>query len=370
MTDDESTEGTVLMVGDEPGLKESIKKIISKYRLLETNSKEALQKAQAHMPDLIIYDPAAAEDHGFAFLRTLKEDEKLSRIPVILLTGEASEEMRVEGLEAGADDYISKPYNEKVLLMRVKNLVRLHIQEKALKKLNEQLERKLSEQLDVIVKNERLTKFFPKKLVKWILSSDKDVELSSEKKCITVFFSDLSGFTEFAESTPPEKVMNLLNEYFTEMVKIVDRCEGTLDKFIGDGLMVFFGAPDPMSEKIQAVRAVSMAVAMQVKMKELTRKWKDQGIMQTVQIRMGIHQDSVMVGNFGSRQLMEYTVFGSGVNLANRLESYCEPQKILVSLPVYTRTRDLFPYTKVWEQQFRSFERLVTVAELDPEKMD
>ncbi|MCP4213375.1 MAG: adenylate/guanylate cyclase domain-containing protein, partial [bacterium] len=154
---------------------------------------------------------------------------------------------------------------------------------------------------------------------------------------------------------------------FTEMVKIMNHYNGTLDKFIGDGLMIFFGAPDNMGEKEQAVQAVSMAVHMQWRMRELIRKWEKEDICHSISIRMGIHQDNVMVGNFGARQVLEYTVFGSGVNLASRLESYCQPRKILVSSSIYNFTKEYFKYTDIVEQQFRGFERLVPVSELDPE---
>lgn len=368
--DGEAMGGTILVVGDDPDLKNNISRIISQYRLIDAaGSDEALRKAEEFQPDLVICDLTTDKKKCFHCLESIKTNHKVNHIPVMVLTENGSADARIEGLEAGADDYIPKPFNEKELRIKVKNLVKLRMQEDRLKRLNRQLQNKISEQLEIIMKNERLTRFFPRKLVKWILADERDVELTSEKKRLTVFFSDLQGFTEFAEATPPERVTGLLNDYFTEMVKIVDRYEGTLDKFIGDGLMVFFGAPDAMDDREQAVRAVTMAVAMQQRMAELREKWKNEGIIKTIRIRMGIHQDMVMVGNFGSRQLMEYTVFGSGVNLANRLESYCEPSNILVSYPIYAHARDVFPFKGVVEQLFRGFERLIPVSELDPRQV-
>jgi class 3 adenylate cyclase/CheY-like chemotaxis protein len=343
----------ILMMGDDPLLKENIKSILSPYSFSEASGEDVLEKVRECLPDIIICEQPNPEKNGFKWLRTVRANKELNHVPVILISDDNSEDMRVEGLETGANDYIARPFNEKELLLRVTNLLKLRVGEKMMKR-----------------SYERLIKFFPGKLVNWIHSPHFDTELNSEKKILTIFFSDLSGFTEFAETTPPEKVMDLLNDYFTEMVKIVDQCDGTLDKFIGDGLMVFFGAPEFMDERVQAVRAVSMALAMQMKMKELTQKWQQQGIRKPIHIRMGIHQDLVMVGNFGARHVMEYTVFGSGVNLANRLESYCEPQKILVSYPVYVHTKGLFPYSKIVNQQFRGFERLVPVSVLDPEKIE
>lgn len=217
---------------------------------------------------------------------------------------------------------------------------------------------------------ERLTRFFPRKLLKWILSTKKDDEFATDKKRLTVFFSDLTGFTEIMEKIPPEQAMTILTEYFTEMVTIAEEFDGTFDKFIGDGMMVFFGSPDEMAEQEQCMRAVSMAVTMQWRMKELRQQWTERGIPHNIRIRMGIHLDEVMVGNFGSKQLMEYTVIGSGVNLANRLESYCEPQRILVSYRVHEYTKAFFPFKELVEQEFRGFERLVPVSELDPDQIN
>ena len=366
--DNQSGKVTVLVADDDRLMLDMLSKILSPhYRVLTAlDGQDALEKIYWHKPDLIVSDMHMPRLNGWELLGTLKSDDKVKHIPFILVTGQDSPEMRVGSLGAGADDYLSKPFNNKELLIRVKHLVKLRQQEKELVRLNSELRKQVSEQLDTIVKNERLTRFFPRKLVRWIISSEKERELTSEKKILTVFFSDLSGYSELAERHPPEMMRTVLLDYFTEMVDIVDYYEGTLDKFIGDGLMVFFGAPDPMDERQQAVRAVSMAIAMQKRMTYLTKKWTDQGLTHEIKVRMGIHQDMVMVGNFGSRQLMEYTVVGSGVNLANRLESYCTPDKILVSRPIHHHTENLFKYKSIVMQRIRGFERLVPVSELDP----
>ena len=235
----------ILMMGDDSLLKEKIKGILSSYSFSEASGEDILEKVRECIPDLIICDQPNPEKNGFKCLRTVRANKELNHIPVILISDDNSEDMRVEGLEAGASEYIAKPFNERELLLRVSNLLKLRLNEKKMKR-----------------SYERLIKFFPGKLVNWIHSPHFDTELNSEKRLLTIFFSDLTGFTEFAETTPPEKVMDLLNDYFTEMVKIVEQCDGTLDKFIGDGLMVFFGAPESMDERVQAVRAVSMALAM------------------------------------------------------------------------------------------------------------
>jgi len=150
------------------------------------------------------------------------------------------------------------------------------------------------------------------------------------------------------------------------MVTLVEQHGGTLDKFLGDGLMVFFGAPDAQDHATQAIQAVSMAVAMHERLEKLIEKWRDEGFNVDVKIRAGINQDFVTVGNFGSADLMEYTVIGNGVNLASRLETLCTPGKIAVTFPVYSLTKDLFPYVKLPDQEFRGLARSISVWELDP----
>lgn len=359
----------VLVVDDEEAVRSMIAVMLSPYYqvLQARDGVEALEVIQTTTPDLVISDIRMPRMDGYALLKKVNTDSNQQHIPFILITGHDCQEGRIVSLGAGADDYLSKPFNSKELLIRVKHLVKIRQQEKELLLLNQELQKKVSEQLDIIIKNKRLTRFFPQKLVKWILSAEADLELTSEKKVLTIFFSDLAGFTELGEKSSPEIMRNVLNDYFTHMVDIVEQFEGTLDKFIGDGLMVFFGAPEEMDINEQAVRAVSMAVAMQKKMQILAEEWRQQGISHNIKIRMGVHQDQVMVGNFGSQQLMEYTVIGSGVNLANRLESYCEPDKILVSAPVYHHTQELFQYKEIVLQRLRGFERLVPVSELDPQ---
>jgi class 3 adenylate cyclase len=362
----------ILVVDDDEEVRDVVCSILRAeyYEVLEAaNGSDALNIITENKPDLIISDVKMPGMSGYELLEKIKADKVNRSIPFILITGQDSQEMRLEGLGAGADDYLSKPFNNKELVIRIKNLVKLYKQEKELKRLNEEMEKKISEQLKVIMRKERLALYFPQKLVRWIISSDKGDEITSEKKILTIFFSDLTGFTELVEKTDPEIMQTVLNEYFTAMVNVIERFDGTLDKFIGDGIMVFFGAPEEMNEKEQAIRAVSMAVEMQGVMKKLTAKWTDEGISHNIKIRMGIHQDQVLVGNFGSSQLMEYTVIGSGVNLANRLESYCEPQKILVSGMVQNYTDHIFNYQSVVQQQFRGFDRLIPVSELDPENL-
>ena len=152
---------------------------------------------------------------------------------------------------------------------------------------------------------------------------------------MTVVFTDLAGFTRLSETTPPDRVTELLNEYLNEMVALIDAHGGTLDKIMGDGIMVLFGAADDMAPERQATQALAMAAEMQRAMRRLAAKWEGEGLAQRVALRAGVHQAEVTVGTFGSDDLVEFTAIGRGVNLAARLESAAPVGGVLASFDVY-----------------------------------
>jgi len=194
--------------------------------------------------------------------------------------------------------------------------------------------------------------------------------VASERRRLTILFSDITGFSDYSDRNEPEVVDRIINEYLTEMAALLEGQSGTVARFMGDGIMAFFGAPAEMEPAEQARRAVAAAVAMQRRMGELGRKWLDQGHDHDLKMRVGISQDYATVGNFGSKDLMEYTALGSAVNLAARLETGCTPGRILVSFAVYMATRDRFPYSPPEEREFKGFSGALHVAELDPDRSE
>ncbi len=359
---------TVLVIDDSPDIRSYLADCLAPhYNVLQArDGVEGLRMAQESIPDLVICDIMMPKMDGYEVCQSLKSDSRLNHIPLIFLTAKASSDMKVEGLKVGADDYIAKPFNARELLARTGNLIMLRQQQGELKNLNEHLEEKVKEQLETILKNKRLTRFFPKKLIDQIISSDEELVVSGERRKITVFFSDLHNFTDLADTKEPEEVCRILNEYLTAMTALIESEGGTLVQVIGDGIMVFFGAPDYMDDREQATSAVKTAVLMQQKMCILNNKWLSEGLNREVKIRMGIHQDYLTVGNFGSDEFMEYTAVGKGINLASRLESSCTPGYIKVSHPVHLLTCDEFPYGPLNEESFKGFAREVKVCELDP----
>lgn len=178
----------------------------------------------------------------------------------------------------------------------------------------------------------KLSKYIAPQVWQTIFSGHKDVRLESTRKRLVIFFSDLQGFTQLSDQLEPETLTIIINQYFEEMAQIALKHGGTIDKFIGDSVMVFFGDPESMGSQKDAVACVTMALAMRRKMAELKRRWRKQlGIETELNIRMGINTGFCTVGNFGSETRMDYTIMGKEVNLASRLESSAGPNEILIS---------------------------------------
>lgn len=180
----------------------------------------------------------------------------------------------------------------------------------------------------------RLSKYLSPPLRKAILTG-KDVRAETEEKALTIFFSDMEGFTQLAEKLDPEQLTSLLNSYLTVMSEIAFRFGGTVDKVIGDSIMVFFGDPESRGVRSDAVRCVSMAIAMRKAMQELQLRWQAEGIEHPVGLRMGINSGVCKVGNFGTENRLDYTLLGRAVNLASRLESSADSNEILLSEDTY-----------------------------------
>jgi len=181
--------------------------------------------------------------------------------------------------------------------------------------------------------------YLPPSVVKRQLAHPESI-FEVQKKELTVMFTDIKSFTTYSSTMSPDQIQNFLAEYFDAMVQIVFKYEGTVDKYIGDGLMVFFGAPEPQTD--QAVRCVKAAIEMQKKCRELKEKWVREGLF-PLKIRIGINTGEVVVGNMGTRKKLAYTVLGSDVNLANRLESNAPVEGIMISKRTYELIKDQIP---------------------------
>jgi class 3 adenylate cyclase len=187
----------------------------------------------------------------------------------------------------------------------------------------------------------KIAKYLSPQIYKSIFSGQKDVAIATERKKLTIFFSDIKDFTAISERLQPEDLTSLLNEYFTEMSIIALKHGGTLDKFIGDAILVFFGDPDTKGLEEDARACLRMAVEMQRRMEQLDQQWRQRGIEQPFRARIGINTGYCNVGNFGSDDRMDYTIIGAEANLAARLQAIAEPGGICLSYETYALVRDL-----------------------------
>ena len=181
----------------------------------------------------------------------------------------------------------------------------------------------------------KLSKYLSPQVYQSIFSGKKNVKIEAYRKKLTVFFSDIKGFTEITDRLEPEVLSSLLNSYLNEMSKIALKYGGTIDKFIGDAILIFFGDPESKGDKEDAKACVLMALEMRERMKHLRKLWEDQGISNPLDIRIGINTGFCNVGNFGSEDRLDYTIIGGEVNLASRLESNAEIGQILISHETY-----------------------------------
>jgi adenylate cyclase len=186
----------------------------------------------------------------------------------------------------------------------------------------------------------KISRYLSPQIYKSIFSGQKDVTIHTERKKLTIFFSDIKDFTATTERLQPEQITQLLNEYFTEMSNIALAHGGTVDKFVGDAMLVFFGDPESHGDTEDAGACVRMAIEMQHRIASLNAQWRNNGIEYPFRVRMGINTGYCNVGNFGSNDRMDYTIIGAEANLAARLQSIAEPGQIVMSYETYALVRD------------------------------
>jgi signal transduction histidine kinase/class 3 adenylate cyclase len=314
----------ILFVDDNADLRTYVSGILRErgYHVITArNGSEGFRTAQLHHPDLIITDLMMPRVSGLDLIRMVREVGELRGIPIVLLTAKADEDTRIEGAEQGADAYLAKPFNDRELLAEVHNLLSL-----------KQNERRVAE-LNTYLTESVLKRFLPPSLVQRAAKGELVLDLRPEPRMVTVLFSDIVGFTQLSNTLRSRKVAELLNEYLTEMTQIIFANGGTIDKFMGDAILVLFGAPEELTPNEQVRRAVTVARQMRRSLQELNHRWAIQGIS-PVQFRCGIHQGTAVVGMFGGEERADYTAIGPSVNIAARIQAAANPDEILVSAAV------------------------------------
>jgi class 3 adenylate cyclase len=332
------------------------------------DGEEALDRVKEIAPDLVLLDIMMPKLDGIETVRRLKADEALRHIPVILVTAKSDPRDVVEGLDAGGDDYLTKPVDHAALLARVRSMLRvkaLHdtVQDQArrLAEWNQMLEQRVAEQVEQIARMERLRRFLPPQVADLVIAGHGDVDpLESHRRDVTVLFGDLRGFTSFAETAEPEEVIAILREYHAAVGELVLRYEGTLERFVGDGVLVLFN--DPIAQTDHTERAVSMALDMRSGIQTLAEGWRKRG--HELGFGVGVARGYATLGSIGFERRLEYSVIGTVPNLACRLCSEARPGQILLTQRVLASLQDKIEAAPVGDLTLKGFHKPVPAFQL------
>ena len=331
----------------------------------------ALEEADA---DVVLLDVLMPGLDGYATCARIKADPRTTMLPVIMVTASGAQQQRVRALEMGADDFITKPFDQAELVARVRSLARmkrLHDttveQAAALERWNAELEGRVAAQVDDLERLGRLRRFLSPQIAGLIVETGDESFLESHRRDITTVFTDLRGFTAFAETAEPEETMAVLREYHAALGALVFAYEGTLEHFAGDGLMVFFNDPPPCADA--PVRAVRMALDMRDRVEALTTSWRRQG--HDLGFGVGIAQGYATLGRVGFEGRWDYAAIGTVTNVAARLCSAAAARQILISPRVRAGLDERFETRPLGPLELRGISRPVEVHEVigivDPE---
>ena len=291
------------------------------------DGREALDLLRTRPFDLVLLDIMMPEVNGYQVLAELKADDQLRHIPVIMISAVSELDSVIRCIELGADDYLPKPFNPTLLRARVGACLekkRLHDE---LAEWTRTLEQRVQEKVAEVERLGRLKRFFSPQLAELIVAGGADDPLKTHRREVTVVFLDLRGFTAFAETAEPEELMGVLREYHAEMGRLILEHEGTLERFTGDGMMIFFNDPVPVPNP--AERAIRMAVAMRDRVTQLSAAWRKRGY--ELALGVGIAQGYATIGAIGFEGRWDYGAIGTVTNLAARLCGEAKGGQILVS---------------------------------------
>jgi class 3 adenylate cyclase/CheY-like chemotaxis protein len=330
---------------------------------------DALAAAARERPDLILLDVMMPKLDGFAVCRRLKGDPALPFMPIILVTAKADTKDIVAGLDAGADEYLTKPIDQAALVARVRSILRLKAlhdqvcrqaeqlseQSAQLAAWNQSLEQRVEDQLGEIERVSRLKRFLPPQIAELVISSGNESVLASHRREITVVFCDLRGFTAFAETAEPEEVMAVLRDYHAGLGRIIHAFEGTLERFVGDGLMVLFNDPLPCPDS--AARAVKMAIAMRSAVGAMAEGWARRG--HDLGFGVGIAHGYATLGRIGFEGRFDYSAIGTVVNVAARLCGEAQRGQIVTDRRVAAMAADIATLEPLGELALKGLSRPV-----------
>ena len=344
--------GNILIVDDVPANLSLLTGMLKEkgHRVRPVPSgKLALKAVEHEPPDLILLDINMPEMDGFEVCPRLKQDMRFRDIPIIFISALTETLDKVNAFRSGGVDYVTKPFQFEEVEARVETHLKLCRYQAQLSQANEIISRYVDDQL-----------------VQKIREGQHDDAAVPRRHRLTMVFSDIVGFSDTADELEPEDLSMLLNEYLTEMTIIAEKYGATIDKFVGDAVICFFGAPTTTDDRDHAYRAVRMALEMSNRVAELDVSWRKFGANRPLRLRIGVNTGVAHVGSFGSNRLMDYTAIGRQVNLTARLETNCEPGDVLISHTTYELVSDKIPCVPKGEIQVKGIHHPVRVYSPNP----
>jgi class 3 adenylate cyclase/CheY-like chemotaxis protein len=349
--------GKILIVDDEPFNLDLLEQELADQEYVIERARdgaEALEKIPSFWPDVILLDYMMPGMNGLEVLEHLRKDERHKSIPVILLTAKATQEDKVRGLDAGADDYVTKPFDSFELLARVRAMIRIKQMHDALEEWNRTLADKVDQQVRELQRLDRLKRYLSPQIAATVLSVEENL-FKSHRREITVVFVDLRGFTAFSDTAEPEEVMDLLRSYHAEIGEVIFKYDGTLERFAGDGIMVFFN--DPVACAEHTMKAVEMALEIRARGQELRQGWQKKGY--ELDIGVGLAAGYATLGNIGFEARMDYGAIGNVTNLAARLCAEAKGGQILIDRKTLSKIEERVQVQFLDELNLKGFSRPV-----------
>ena len=321
---------------------------------------EALEKLASAKPDLVLLDVVMPNMSGYEVCRAIRANEATMLLPVVMVTALDPAEERIKGIEAGADDFLSKPINAPELMARVKSLLRIRVlhgqvadQARQLAEWNTRLEERVARQVEQLDRLARLRRFLSPKVADLIVAGKLDDPMTTHRREVVVAFADLRGFTAFTETADPEEVFAVLHAYHGELGGLIARYEGTVEHFAGDGVMIIFNDPQQLANP--ALNAVRMALDVRDAVERLSGDWRKRGYR--LECGLGIAQGFATIGTIGFEGRFDYGTIGTVTNLAARLCGEARPGQILVSQRAYGNVEQFVDAEPAGELTLKGFSK-------------
>lgn len=350
----------ILVVDDEPSNIRLLGDILSaeNYAVSVARSgEEALAQIERNQPNLVLLDVVMPGMSGYEVCKQIRSSADSKLLPVILVTGSRPEEERIHGLEAGADEFLTKPVNREELLARARGLLRVAALHREIADWNQTLEARVQAQVEEIKQLDSIKNYLPQHVAEAVSGGDPSL-LEPRRARIVACAIDLRGFTSFSDHSEPEEIMGVLDEYYETMGSISERHGGTIEAFAGDGMMIYFNAP--LAIENPELAALQAALEMQDAFKQLRDKWRRQG--HELGFGIGIANGYATLGTVGFAGRLQYSAIGSVVNLAARLCGDAKDGETLTTsrmlLPIETRLEA----DQLGERSYKGFHKAIQVV--------